>query len=269
MPSLLRSPLRRHHNLLIDQEPITGPVVKSGGGRTAGKKVGRVVGGVAFGIVGTLSFASPGSGDHTLDFASLNPSEGDRLLVHVGQTYTGSPAFPTINTAGYSAVATPHTRENTNSAIWSRTGMVEKVLADGETSLSVNDGGQATTYILVLVRGGNATLLDVPVIKTDGINTDRANPGAITPATDGAIILAFGGGGYTTGGILTNPGDAYTDFAAITDVNPGTGFDHNAALGSHTWADGDGAYDPPAFLGGANQTNSAWTAWTIAIKPPA
>lgn len=41
MPSLLRSQLRRHHNLLLDQEPISGPVVQKGGGRTAGKKVGR------------------------------------------------------------------------------------------------------------------------------------------------------------------------------------------------------------------------------------
>ena len=34
--------LRRHHNLL-GSSPITGPIVKKGGGRTAGKKVGRVV----------------------------------------------------------------------------------------------------------------------------------------------------------------------------------------------------------------------------------
>lgn len=38
-----RSRYTRHHNLLTGAVPITGPIVESGGGRTAGKKVGRKV----------------------------------------------------------------------------------------------------------------------------------------------------------------------------------------------------------------------------------
>jgi hypothetical protein len=110
---------------------------------------------------------------------------------------------------------------------------------------------------------------DVAVVTATGQNTDRANPGSVTPATAGSWIMGIGAGVCFAGGAinLTNPGDwsSTTNHFKNNFDWTGTSQSCQVATGIKTdWA--SGAFDAAAFTGGNNTSSSAWAAATLVFR---
>lgn len=128
-----------------------------------------------------------------------------------------------------------------------------------ETNTGAANGG------VVVYRGVNLTTpLDVatPAIWDSG-DSNSPNPPAITPVTDGAMIVPLG---FTSDNNAT--GDApFTGAGNFTTRIATSGNDFQSASGEKLWTTADGTFDPDPWLGGGGFSLSAAIAATIALRP--
>ena len=119
------------------------------------------------------------------------------------------------------------------------------------------------TGIAVFARADPA-VLDVAAVQASGINAAHPNAGAITPETQGSIIIVAGASSHgSSSTTFTTPSDL-TNFKQGYDG--GTNGDCTFGFGlKEDWT--SGAFDPAAWVHSVSSTSNSWAAMTIAIRP--
>jgi hypothetical protein len=227
------------------------------------------VGGTSTSFIGSASGVEGVSLDDTLTGGSSgSPATGDLVIVVYA---TGSSVDRSIGvtTAGYTEVAELYSNvvgTDTNLSV-SRAlfGVDEGGTIDVELSVTgnANDSGMVEVHVW---RGVDQTTpLDVTSTTATGTGTARPNPPSITPVTAGAMIIACGGGATASpgGAAFTQTGSELSNF--ISDAGQLSPNAAMAGVGSKAWT--SGAFDPAAWVGGANNAGDSWAAVTLALRP--
>jgi hypothetical protein len=195
---------------------------------------------------------------------SSAPAAGDLVIVYFG---TGSTANRDLVISGYTEIVELYSNDtyDTNLAVAYKfmggTPDTSFVLTGG--TLNIDDAGAVGVQVW---RGVDATTpLDVTRTTATGVDTCFCNPAAITPVTDGAVIVAGGASGNDISSIVPIPYSIsnLTDFRSVArgDVN-----DVTIGLGYHVWT--SGAFDPTEFrTPGADSARASWAAVTLALRP--
>jgi len=195
------------------------------------------------------------------------PQTGDLVIVALGTATVGTDPTAAIKThtggTDYTLIGTELYADDsfdTNLRVAYRF-----MPATPETSFIVNSGGgvlDAFALVVHVFRNIDPAVLDVAATTATGINTVLPNPPAITPATPGSVVVAFGAGASTTGGTYSSSN--LTNFLARTQADNN---DISIGGGWVSWT--SGAFDPVAFTstGSAGVTTDSWCAMTIALRP--
>lgn len=250
----------RHHNLLTGAVPITGPIIQEGGGRTAGKKVGRkVAGGISY-VGGLTGFHTAATASFSI--ASIPVAENDYAVLVVSRATSG--AMPAL--AGWTTVYAANGSDPTAGIPYAIYIATRRMTA-GESSISFPTGFSNTSYGIQVFRGVNLTTpLDVATqVQTFVNDTAQPNPPAITPVTSGAVVVACGGshGSFDANDFTSSD---LTNF--LTQQNETASFDPLVGMGFIPWS-GSGPVDPAQFGGGTtgNVLQCSAASATIALRP--
>lgn len=142
--------------------------------------------------------------------------------------------------------------------------------ATPDTTVSFGPSGGALAGLAIaafVFRGVDQTTpLDVTVQTATGTGTTAANPPSITPTTEGAIVVAIGGGASSgvTPAALTSAYLSGFGSQAANDSRSGT-YHPVVAGGYKTWT--SGAIDTPQFGGGVSSADYSWAALALALRP--
>lgn len=220
------------------------------------------VGSYVIGYAGTTSTKVVSLTALTGGIAS-QPAEGDIVLCIVG-----GQAFSTI---GDAFLPTGYTQLYYGTATDTRITKMRvgyKIMGSmADTSLSIVGGTDsdliAGTCGVMVFRGVNlAAPFDVSILAAATLNTARPNPPAITPTTNGAIIVSGGVGSYSSSGGGYTSGDLENFKTAYGSDD----YDSSIGIGMKTWT--SGAFDPTQFsFNIADSTNSSAIGFSIALKP--
>jgi len=122
------------------------------------------------------------------------------------------------------------------------------------------DAGAALVFAFSGVS--QSSPLDVTPITASGTNGGRPDPGAITPATAGSIVLVLGAAALNSVSDLVPTGLSDT----ISRQGPASTNRIVVAGGTSAWT--SGALDPAAWTGGGGASAAAsWAAVTMALRP--
>lgn len=142
-----------------------------------------------------------------------------------------------------------------------------RTLDGTETSVTLQSSaaaGAAVAGNLMVFRGGNT--FDVADVVTSGLNTGQPNAAAITPVTAGTWIVVSGAASGGAGSAFTNPGDLSATTNHFRSIF-GNGSTNDAISGMGIKTDwSSGAFDPTVWGGGNTNSNSGWSAVTMALK---
>jgi len=198
------------------------------------------------------------------------PGSGDVVIIaaHVANV----PADINFTMSGWTEVADTFINETyrSNFACYYK---VMGETPDVSASLDLDGNNIAHQSLVVAVhvwRGAdNATPMDVTPTVASGSNSGRPNPPAITPVTEGAVIIAAGGSSsaYGTTQVLS-PADLSNFVTVSANQDPVTNSRTSVGIGSIPWA-GAGAVDPAQWDNVSDATSRGWGACTIALKPAA
>lgn len=220
------------------------------------------VGGRTFSFLGVTT-------DQTIPLTTLTggsdtaPQAGDFVVVFYG---TGSNTNRTLTVrSSYTTVSSAFVSSTT----WTNyTGAYKFMGATPDTSVIVSgtgstaDGGAGTIHVF---RGVDTTTpLDVTTVTGSSGTTTRPDPGAITPVTAGAWIVAAGAGGNTGGASTTFSSSDLTSFITISSNDT---YDVTVGGGIKTdWT--SGAFDPAQFTySGTDSTLFSNRSLTLALRP--
>lgn len=143
--------------------------------------------------------------------------------------------------------------------------------ADANVAITAEGTNYALSVTIHAFRGVHtSTPFDVTSTTSQGNGNSNPDPPAITPSTTGAWIIVLGGGATrpTTPGLNYNaPGDlSATTNHFRTIATAGSNGNGQCGTGVKTnWT--SGSFDPGAWSGGSNNSNSSWCATTHALKP--
>lgn len=210
------------------------------------------------------------SGSPTYNFQSLvggTAQAGDFYIIWAAEVDT---------TAGVPGHTTPpghvgrlHARaqaESRDYASFCDYGFIEDVSTD-QGQLITSFSRTRLAAILVFRYVDPDTPLDVTTVETFGANGILPNPGAITPVTNDAVVLALGGSSAPIGARNYDALPGYTTLLVANYENATQGRAFFGAF-SVPWGTADGAVDPPAFtISGGDRTDGARQALTIALRP--
>lgn len=218
------------------------------------------VGGYTQGFVG-------GTTNRTITLTSLTgglasaPAAGDLVIVYFG---TGATVDRNLVVSGYTEVVELYSNDNydTNLVVAYKfmggTPDTNFVLTGG--TLSSNDAGAVAIQVW---RGVNQTTpLDVTETTATGTNSVLCNPPAITPVTEGAVIVSGGAGRPEVESGTYSSSDLTAFLTAFgSDIN-----DVVIGLGYYVWT--SGSFDPAQFTYSiSDSTNNSWAAVTLALRP--
>jgi hypothetical protein len=241
-------------------------------GATAPASSIQYVGGRTFAFAGTTSDVSISLNETLTGGLATTPSAGDLVIVYFGTGSTADRDLVIGRTGGFTPIPYTEVAElfsndtfDTNLAVAYRrlTGGLS-----GDTFLVPITGGTLNTADAGVVaiqvwRGVDAvTPLDVTQTTATGGNTVLCDPPAITPTTNGAIIVSGGAGAHSSGTQTFSSSDL-TEFLTVgqDDTNDAT-----IGLGYHVWT--SGAFDPAQFtFSGKDGTTFSWAAVTLALRP--
>lgn len=207
-----------------------------------------------------------GNATITVDLTPLSLQSGDLVVVFIGTAHI-SVRTCAMSSAGYTAIGTKV--DGNGSANDSSSHIFFKSMGGSpDTSVVVASSGSSGVAHVVRVRAYrsvNGTPIDVTEVASIGANTVAANPNAITPVTDNALIVAFGVGARASG-----PTDTYAsaDLANFT-TDQYTNGSYNAVwgIGHKVWRTGDGAFNAAAWTGATGTTGDSWGAKAFALRP--
>ena len=199
-----------------------------------------------------------------------SPSPGDVVVVFTafGHTASVAPGVSGNNSGSYTGVTASHQYGNDSwdTCFW---GMYKRQGSTVDTSLTITRQN-TTTYggatVVMVWRGVDP---DTPIDATpttatqNNANTCLFNAPSITPATEGAIIIAAGAGTMPATSV------AYTGISGmdnfVTRKGDGSTSDTGVGAASIEWT--SGAYDPPIVSGGTPNASSSWVALSMALRP--
>jgi hypothetical protein len=222
------------------------------------------VGGYTQGFAGSTENITITFGGNLTGGLASSASAGDMVLIWFGVGSSGAASGLDLSASGNTQVAllfSNDTQEATLLVAYKFMGATPDstlVLIDGTTSTSY--AGAITVQVW---RNVEPTIpMDVTPVTATGINSVLANPPAITPATQGAVIVSGAAGGHARGaqtysssnltGFLSSGGDD------SSDVTIGAGY--------NIWT--SGSFDPSQFtFSGSDSTLYAWAAATLALRP--
>lgn len=223
-------------------------------------------------LVGVKTVSCAGTGT-----ASLNLSTGltggiassaryeDFVCVMVAGHNAGF-SYPSITTSYWG-----NTRQSQTSSIFANDtndtnmrvyyGMLDKNsgLSCSISGAGSGNGGVAVAMVFRYVDP--VTYADAAISTTTGIDEQHVNPPSRTPSTSGAIIIAGGASGHTSGSTsFTSP-----DLSNLTQLASNTTRDLTGGMGWYDWT--SGAFDPGAWTSSASTTSDSWSAFTLAVRP--
>lgn len=207
-------------------------------------------------------------GDSTINFSLTGgigsvPIENDLVIVSLGVSLTSDIALGVV-TSGYTEVAELYansTRDTNLSVSGKRMGATPDttVVVSGKTVSSA-----AGTAVIHVYRGVDTSqALDVTSTTSTVITSIKPNPAAITPITDGAlIVVASSTGSSNISGTMTAP--YLSDFTLDTDT--ATFAKVYNSIGNVAWT--SGSYDPAEFtFSGTDSASYTSAAVTMALRP--
>lgn len=189
------------------------------------------------------------------------PAAGD--LVMVGYA-SGKTADQAISISGYSEVLELY---RDGSGADANLEVASKFMgASPDTAVAVPNSGSTADAVGVSVRVYRgvdpANPFDVAAAQASGTGTTNADPAAITPATPGAALVAFGAGAVAGTGTTF----ASSDLAAFHTLNSPDNNDATIGAG-HVLNWQSGAVNPAAFTAGTVAAGNSWAAVTLALRP--
>ncbi len=220
------------------------------------------VGGYATSVGPSISDVTVTFGGNLTGGLASSASTGDLVLVYFG---AGSTTKYGLTVSGYTPVSFLDVNDTFD------TNLVVSYKISGvatETSVTLVGGTQSTSDAGVIAiqvwRGVDQYLpLDVAAVTATGTNSVLCNPPAITPANQGAVIVAGGVGAHSRG-VQTYSSSDLSSF--ITSGCVDSTNDATIGLGYTVWT--SGSFNPAAFtFTGTDSTSFSWAAVTLALRP--
>lgn len=232
-----------------------------------GRRRGNIeyVGGRTLGFAGTTSNVNVSLSGTLSGGLASSPSVGDLVIVYFG---TGSTADRDLVIGSFFFPYTEVTELYADSTFDTNLVVAYRRLTSFDTNfvtltggtLSTNDAGAVAIQVWRGVDAGDP--FDVTATTATTTNTVLCNPPAITPASDGAIIVSGGAGAHNDGTDTFSSSDL-TDFLTVgsNDTN-----DVTIGLGYKVWT--SGAFDPAQFtFSGTDSTSFSSASVTLALRP--
>lgn len=117
--------------------------------------------------------------------------------------------------------------------------------------------------IVSVWRGVDQTTpIDVSTATATGTNSRLADPPAITPVTENAIIIGIGATAYAGTVYSFSAGGSLSSFVSISGSDT---YDGALGLGHHEWV--SSTFDPTAFSITGTTSSDSWTAVTLTLRP--
>jgi hypothetical protein len=219
------------------------------------------VGGYTQGFSGTTSDVTITFGGSLTGGLASSASKGDLVLVYFG---TGSTADRNLVVAGYTEVVELYQADtfSTNLVVaykfMGATPDSTFVLTGG--TLNAADAGAVTVQVWRNVS--TSSPFDVTYQSATAPNSVLCNPPAITPTTEGSVIVAGGAGAHNDGSRNYSSSDL-SSFIRTSGVDTN---DVSIGAGYKQWY--SGSFNPAAFtFSGTNSTSFSWAAVTLALRP--
>jgi hypothetical protein len=220
------------------------------------------VGGKVLGFVGTTSVTNVSLTDLT-GGSDTAPSAGDFVVVYYGTGSNTTARAITVNSSytNLTKIAASDTYDANLVVGYKRMGSTPDTSVEVSGTLNTADPGAVVVHVF---RGVDETTpLDVTSVTATGTNSVLCNPGAITPSTAGAWIVAGGSGAHIAGV------DTYSssDLTSFRTVGANDTFDVTVGAGLKTdWT--SGPFDPAAFTWSDTSASTySWAAYTLALRP--
>lgn len=192
---------------------------------------------------------------------AAQPAAGDLVLIGYG---SGKTADQVIAIAGYGEVAELYANGSGADAnlevAYKFMGAVPDTVAAVPNSGSTADAVAVSVRVYRGVDPNNP--FDVLRVLATGTGSTSPNPGAITPATAGAVLVGFGAGAIAG----TGAAFASADLVGFHSANsPDT---NDIAIGAgHKLDWSAGAFDAAAWTGGLAGAGNSWSAAILALRP--
>ena len=220
------------------------------------------VGGKVQGFVGTTSVVNVSLTDLT-GGSDTAPSAGDFVVVYYGTGSNSTARAITVNSSytNLTKIAANDTYDTNLVVGYKRMGSTPDTSVQVSGTLDTADAGAVVVHVF---RGVDETSpLDVTSITATGTDSVLCNPGAITPTTAGAWIIAGGAGAHIGGTEIYSS----SDLTSFRTVGANDTYDVTVGAGLKTdWT--SGPFDPAAFTwSDSSATSYSWAAYTIALRP--
>lgn len=220
---------------------------------------------MALAYVGGTSNTGTGA-TYDVDLSGLGLQEGDIVIVATGWASEAN-GDPGVDEAGYTELGeyySSSTRDANAAFAWKIMGGTPDA---NVTVRGPSDGQYGGATAVHAWRGvDQSTPIDTASTLATGIVSARPNGAAITPVTDGAVILSAGlGTGDTSPQAFTAP----TDFLnGISAAGAGSVMSAIACMASYEdWT--SGSYNPAGWTLGETTADDSYIALTIALRPAA
>lgn len=215
--------------------------------------------------------SAQGSTTYDIDLTSLSggidtqPREGDVVIVSNGAVSALPGLDLNVNTAGFTRLKLVFQDESDDANIatsWKR------MTSTPDTSINVdgNLSNKAGTTTVQVWRGVDATNpIDVTTTTSKGADTCNGSPAAITPVTQGAVvIISWEIGSASTKTVSTWP----ANYENLIERSYDSGTASTSAMASKFWS-GSGAETPGAWTMSSTAVTQGFVSTTIALRPAA
>jgi len=227
-------------------------------------------GGGALAVVGSYAeaFINSGGNTHTINITDIGstPQEGDLLVAITGNCWQSDlDRTTTVGAVTMTELADIFASDLTDVNMWAGYKVLDAtdIAADTVNFAGAVSADNASTIAIFVIRSADETTpIDVTTATATGANTANANPPAITPVTEDALILVAAVGGSEAATSYTNNPDSLENLVNASGDDFKNSF---IVAGSTPWV--GGAFDPQVFTANVNSTSDSWCAVTIAIRP--
>lgn len=191
-----------------------------------------------------------------------SPSAGDFVIVGYGVGSFGAVTIA-INSSYTNLTKIAGTGSVTGSLIVGYKFMPSTPDSDVNVSGTNNSNNAGGGTILVFRGVDPTTPMDATAVSATGSGSMIPNPGAITPVTSGAFVVAIGAGGHNA----TVPAYTSSDLSQFKSVKSDDTYDIQVGGGYIEWS-GSGSVNPATFTQASGDSSAySWAAYTLALRP--
>lgn len=202
--------------------------------------------------------------------SDVSPAEGDIVLVGYasGSSTKTQPSAGWGVPSGYSAAHTQLWADDDAEVFAQVSYKLMSETPDTSVDIPARIGTSTSVAGTVMVfRNVNlSTPFDVTTTTNTGINGAVPDAPAITPVTDGALIVVFGSGSMDPISELGKPSNLSATTNHFQQAKGPSSVFAVAAMGIYTeWS--SGSFNPDTFTGGTSSASGARAAVTLALRP--